>query len=225
MAFRLGQDFSRPEKRVLDKLSAIEVATLGHTTDFGFPRGLTPIVPGAAFVGPALTVKIPHLDSTAVHYALDLVRPGDVIVIDQSGDDHRSSFGGGLGRIAKLKGAVGVLSNGSTNDVSELREIGLPVISRGATAHTTRLLGIEGAVNVPVSVGGVVVMPGDIVIADPDGVAVLDPAEAEEIADEMSRREARLRARDSSSVVRDGGSFSALTGARTKFESDLKDPA
>lgn len=176
-------------------------------------------------MGPALTVKIPHLDSTAVHYALDLVRPGDVLVIDQSGDDFRSSFGGGLGRIAQLKGVVGVLSNGSTNDVEELREIGLPVVSRGTTAHTTRVLGIEGAVNVPVSIGGVVVMPGDIVLADPDGVAIVDPLEADGIAEEMGRREARLRARDSVGIVRGGGSFAALTGAKEKFEARSRNPA
>lgn len=157
MTFFRGPDFPRPDPALIARFTKVEVATLGHMTDFGFPRGLRPILPGVGFAGPALTVRIPHLDSTAVHYVIDLVRPGDVIVIDQSGDDHRSSFGGGLAKVAQLKGAVGTVSNGSTNDVEELRELGYPVVSRGITAHTTRVLGIEGAVNVPVSIGGVVV--------------------------------------------------------------------
>lgn len=221
MAFKQGPDFERPTSDVVDRLGRLEVATLGHVTDFGFPRGLTAILPGSSFVGPALTVKIPHVDSTAVHYAIDLIRPGDVLVIDQSGDDTRSSFGGGLARIAQLKGAVGALSNGSTNDVDELRTLGFPVVSRGATPHTTRLLGLEGAINVPVSIGGVVVMPGDLVFADGDGVAILDPSEAESIAAELERREARLRGRDAESAVRSGSSFSALTGAKGRFEADM----
>ena len=218
MAFRRGPDFERPSAEVISRLGRLEVATLGHTTDFGFPRGLTAIVPGLSFVGPALTVRIPHLDSTAVHYAIDLIRPGDVLVIDQSGDDSRSSFGGGLAKVAQLKGAVGALSNGSTNDVAELRDLSFPVVSRGVTAHTTRVLGIEGAVNVPVSIAGAVVLPGDLVFADEDGVAIVSPADAESIVADLERREARLRDRDTASVVTSGGSFSAISGARSKFE-------
>lgn len=218
MAFRRGPDFERPSQEVISRLSRLEVATLGHTTDFGFPRGLTAIVPGLSFVGPALTVKIPHLDSTAVHYAIDLVRPGDVLVIDQSGDDTRSSFGGGLAKVAQLRGAVGAISNGSTNDVAELRDLCFPVVSRGPTAHTTRVLGIEGEVNVPVSIGGTVVLPGDLVFADEDGVAILSQSEAERIVEDLEAREARLRSRDTATVVRSGGSFSALSGAKSKFE-------
>jgi regulator of RNase E activity RraA len=218
MAFSRGPEFDRPSRDLVARLAAIEVATLGHTTDFGFPRGLTSIVPGSSFVGSALTVKIPHLDSAAVHYAIDLIEPGDVLVIDQSGDDHRSSFGGGLAQVAMVKGAVGAVSNGSTNDVAQLRSMHFPVFSRGATPHTTRVLGIEGAINVPVSIGGVVVMPGDIVLADEDGVAVISTEGAEELADMLAGKEARLRQRDSASVVRDGGSFSELTGAKDKVE-------
>lgn len=223
MTFYRGQDFDRPHPDLLARLAGVEVATLGHTTDFGFPRGLRPVLPGCRFVGPALTVRIPHLDSTAVHYALDLIRPGDVIVIDQSGDDHRSSFGGGLAKVAQLKGAVGTVSNGSTNDLEELRELGYPVVSRGITPHTTRVLGIEGAINVPVSIGGVVVCPGDLIFVDEDGIAVVDPLRANQIVDDLERREERLRRRDTASVVRSGGSFAALTGAKEKFETDMQD--
>lgn len=203
---------------VLEKLAEVEVATLGHVTDFGFPRGLVSIVQGLTFVGHALTVKIPHLDSTAVHYALDLVQPGDVIVIDQSGDDVRSSFGGGLATVAKAKGCVGAVSNGSTNDVAELRELRFPVYSRGITPHTTRVLGIEGAVNVPVSIGGVVVLPGDVVVADEDGLAVIGSQDADRVADELVAKEKAIRAKNLGAAVQTGAGLAALTGAKELFE-------
>ncbi|MGO1655402.1 MAG: hypothetical protein ACTHYJ_10970, partial [Brevibacterium yomogidense] len=83
-----------PPAHVLEALARTSVSTLGHLTDFGFPTGLTPLYRPLAFVGPAVTVKIPHIDHTAVHIAIDSLRPGDVLVIDQSGDDTRSCFGG-----------------------------------------------------------------------------------------------------------------------------------
>ena len=83
-----------PPDAVLDALPGTSVSTVGHLTDFGFPTGLTPLFRRKSFVGPAITVKIPHIDHTAVHVAIDSLRPGDVLVIEQSGEHTRSCFGG-----------------------------------------------------------------------------------------------------------------------------------
>ena len=79
---------------LLDELSDVCVSTLGHLRDHGFAIGLSPNRRPVRVLGTAVTVRIPHLDSTAVHLAVDHLRPGDVLVVDQCGDHHRSCFGG-----------------------------------------------------------------------------------------------------------------------------------
>ncbi|MFE5852703.1 RraA family protein [Streptomyces sp. NPDC056500] len=213
MSFLIGSDFKRPDSEVVEAFTRVGTAALGHLTDFGFPRGLRPVAQCGPFAGPALTIKIPHVDSTAVHRAMSLVRPGDVVVIDQSGDDRRSSFGGTLAAIAADLGAVAAVCDGSTNDVEEIRELGFPVHSRGVTSLTTRVLSLEGRINVPVSIGGVVVMPGDIVFGDGDGIAVVPADEAAEIAGRLLRFEDETARLDLRGGVRAGTALAALTGA------------
>jgi 4-hydroxy-4-methyl-2-oxoglutarate aldolase len=175
---------------VVRALMSVQTSTLGHMRDYGFPRGLTPIARPLKFVGCAITVRLPHLDSTALHVAADSLRPGDVIVVEQSGDE-RSCFGGMVAFTAHARGAVGAVIAGAANDYDELIELGLPVFSAGFSSRTTRILGIEGAINVPVTVGGVVVQPGDVVFGDSDGVAILKPDEALELAAQLEAKEAK----------------------------------
>lgn len=203
---------------VIHALTPLQTSTLGHMRDFGFPRGLVPVSRPSSFVGCAVTVRIPHMDSTALHVAADLVRPGDVLVVDQSGDD-RSCFGGMVAHTAHARGAVGAVVAGSCNDYPELVDLGLPVYSKGLSARTTRILGIEGAINVDVTVGGVTVRPGDVVFADSDGVAILNRAEALQIAGELRRKEsAEPKTKER---ITAGERLSEISGARAKFEDKL----
>src|SRR5690606_8698513 len=153
---------------IVEALLPLQTSTLGHFRDYGFPRGLSPVFRPLKFVGCAITVRLPHLDSTALHVAVDRLRPGDVIVVDQAGDD-RSSFGGMVAHTARERGAVGAVVAGAANDYEELLELGLPIFSAGFSSRTTRILGLEGDINVPVTIGGTVIMPGDVVFADSDG--------------------------------------------------------
>jgi len=89
-----------PDPAIVPALLGVQTSTLGHLRDFGFPKGLSPLRRPLAFAGPALTVRLPHLDSTALHVAVDALRPGDVLVVDQSGDADRSCFGGMVGYAA-----------------------------------------------------------------------------------------------------------------------------
>lgn len=216
-AFRLGAPLADADPAVLSALRGSSTATLGHLTDFGFLRGLSPVTPVRTFAGPALTVQIPHADSTAVHEALRHVTPGVVLVIDQSGDDDRSSFGGTLAGIAHDAGAVAAVSSGRNNDVDEIADLGFPVFSRGATALTTRILGLEGRINHPVSVGGVAVLPGDIVFGDSDGVCVLPRREAPEMVRRMRALDADPTILSLRRSVRDGTPLGDLTGASAAF--------
>lgn len=211
--FKIGSRPADPDPEVLALLAGCAVATLGHLTDFGFPRGLRPLVRTGPFAGPALTVRIPHLDSTAVHEAMAHVRPGDVVVIDQSGDQERSSFGGTLAAIAHDAGAIAAVCDGRTNDVAEIEALGFPVYSRGRTPLTTRILGLEGEINTPVSIGGVAVSPGDIVFGDDDGVAVIRADDAATVARRLHELEIDVTGRRFRERSRDGEPFGTITGA------------
>jgi len=203
---------------VVDALSKVQTSTLGHLRDYGFPRGLHPIRRPLGFVGTAFTVRLPHLDSTALHVAADEVRPGDVLVVDQSGDG-RSCFGGMVAHTADARGAVGAVIAGSINDVDEILDLGFPVFSAGVSARTTRILGLEGSINVGVTVGGVVVNPGDVIFGDSDGVAVVGREEALEIAAVLAGKEAaEPELREKITV---GAKLSDWSGALARFEAAL----
>jgi regulator of RNase E activity RraA len=199
------------DDQLVTELKDVCVSTLGHLRDHGFALGLVPNKRPARFVGTAVTVRIPHLDSTAVHMAVDMLRPGDVLVVDQSGDHQRSCFGGLVSFTAKSRGAVGAVIDGSINDYDETLAYDFPVFSRGFSPLTTRIAGIEGAINVPVTIAGAVVRPGDVVFADSDGVAFLTPEEAVGLGALLrSKEEAEIPARAS---ISSGGSIAEFSGA------------
>lgn len=162
-------------------------STIGHMTDFGFIKSLQPLFRPVRLVGNAVTVRIPHLDSTAVHKVMDIVQPGDVVVIDMSGDTERACWGEMVGYMARSRQVAGAVIDGCITDYGPLREMALPVYARGISPLTTRILGIEGEINVPVSVCGVAVHPGDLVVADDDGVFVIPAAQAWEYGERAVR--------------------------------------
>ena len=199
------------DDQIVSELSEVCVSTLGHLRDHGFALGLVPNKRPVRFVGTAVTVRIPHMDSTAVHIAVDMLRPGDVLVVDQSGDVQRSCLGGLVAFTAKARGAVGAVIDGCVNDYDETLAYDFPVFSRGFSPLTTRIGGIEGAINVPVTVAGAVVRPGDVVFADSDGVAFLAPDEAVGLGPLLkSKEDAEIPARES---ISGGGSVAEYSGA------------
>jgi 4-hydroxy-4-methyl-2-oxoglutarate aldolase len=202
-------------KEIVDALSKVQTSTLGHLRDYGFPAGLTPVQRPLKFVGPAFTVRLPHLDSTALHVAADELRPGDVLVVEQSGDS-RSCFGGMVAFTASTRGAVGAVIAGAINDIDEITALGLPVFSAGVSARTTRIQGIEGAINVPISVGGVSINPGDVIVGDSDGIAVLTRDEALEVAELLRHKEEAEPALKERIAA--GGSLAEASGALKYFE-------
>ena len=168
---------------LVDLLQQVETATIGHVLHSGFmhPR-LRAVLPEARVAGTAVTLRLPHADSTLVHHAMALVRPGDFVIIDRCGDERHACWGGIVTAAAKLAGVVGAVIDGMATDFSEIRRSGLPMWCLGPSPITTKPLGVEGAMNIPVSVGGVAVSPGDAILADESGVVVLQPATAEAIA-------------------------------------------
>jgi 4-hydroxy-4-methyl-2-oxoglutarate aldolase len=205
---------------LVELLEQAETATIGHVLYEGFvDRGIAALLPRRRVAGTAVTLRLPHADSTLLHYACKLVRPGDVVLIDRSGDTKYACWGGGLALAMKLAGVKAGIIDGPATDLSEIEEFDLPMWSRGLSSITTRLLGIEGAMNVPVSVGGVVVNPGDAVLADEQGVLVMAPAAAREAATraiEMQNREKTTHQR-----LRAGEKLPDITGATAIVEAKL----
>jgi len=169
----------------------VSPSTIGHLTDRGFMLGLEPLSRPTKLVGRAVTVRIPHLDSAAVHIAVDLLLPDDVLVISMSGDVQRACFGGVVGFATMLRQGAGAVIDGAVTDVSELRATNLSIFSRGVSALTTRSLGIEGEVNVPIAIAGAVVEPGDLVLGDENGVMVIPMVHLEEWGATALDKEAR----------------------------------
>jgi 4-hydroxy-4-methyl-2-oxoglutarate aldolase len=161
-------------------LQKVETATVGHFLHSGFvDPAIRATLPDKRIAGTAVTLRIPGADSTLLHHILGLVRSGDFLVIDRCGDVRHACWGGVVTNAAKKAGVVGGVIDGVATDFSEIRRCDMPVWCRGPSPITTKLLGLEGAFNVPVSVGGQTVSPGDAVLADESGVLVLKPDQAE----------------------------------------------
>jgi len=205
---------------LIELLEQAETATIGHVLYQGFvDRGIAALLRRRRVAGTAVTLRLPHADSTLLHYATKLVRPGDIVLIDRCGDTKYACWGGGLTLAMKLAGVKAGIIDGPATDLSEIEEFDLPMWSRGLSSITTRLLGLEGAMNVPVSVGGVVVNPGDAVLADEQGVLVMAPALAREAATralDMQKREVTTHAR-----LRAGEKLPDISGATAIVEAKL----
>lgn len=201
-------------------LEKCEVATIGHVLHSGFvDREIRAVLPTKRVAGTAVTLRIPHADSTALHYLTKLVRPGDVVVIDRCGDDKHACWGGVITHCMKNAGVKAGVIDGPATDISEIHKVDMPVWCRGPSPITTKILGTEGAINVTVSVGGQTIEPGDAVLCDESGVVVLKPREAEAYARraiEMQEREIVLLER-----LRKGEKLPDISGATAHVESKL----
>jgi regulator of RNase E activity RraA len=154
----------------------------------------------AKAVGQALTVQLSQGDLVDPLKALEMGQPGDIIVVDAGGDTETSVCGGLMGGLAKNRGIRAMIVDGAGRDIDELEAIGWPIWTRAITARGTHTMFSgrkeELSINVPVACGGIVVGPGDFIIADTIGVTVVPLAKAEEVvglAREQAEREQKTR--------------------------------
>jgi regulator of RNase E activity RraA len=131
--------------------------------------------------GTAFTVKVRAGDNLLIHKALDLLAPGDVLVVDGEGDLSRGLIGEIMLTLAIAQGAVGLVVDGAVRDVEAFEEHQFPCWARGINLRGPYKEG-PGAINAPVSVGGMLVHPGDIIIGDADGLVVVSQAQALDVA-------------------------------------------
>jgi regulator of RNase E activity RraA len=210
--FVVGEMPTPISEAVARRLAEVETATVGHFRHWGFmDPAIRALQPGARVVGTAVTLALPAQDSTLLHHALGFLRPGHVVVVDRLGDRKHACWGGGVTRAAHAVGASAAIVDGMCTDPHEIEAQKFPVWCRGISPITTRIQDLGGMLNRPVSCGGVVVNPGDIVVGDENGVLILPPEEVDEVAAEALKRQARSRA--NSEQVRQGARLGDLSGA------------
>jgi 4-hydroxy-4-methyl-2-oxoglutarate aldolase len=199
-----------------------ELARIGSATVYeGAGRGefvnadLHQIVPGSRAAGPARTVRCAQGDNLMVHAAMAALQPGEVLVLTMPEPAPFAVFGGLLATQARARGAAAVLVDASVRDVEELVELGPPTWARwvriqGAVKETA------GELDVPVQVGGATINPGDIVVLDTDGVAVIEAERVDEVIAAAREREEKERVKGEKLS---GGALSYdLDGLRAKVE-------
>jgi 4-hydroxy-4-methyl-2-oxoglutarate aldolase len=145
-----------------------------------FHPSIKPLKEAYKVAGRAFTVKIPVGDNLSVLEAISKAKPGDILVVDAKGDQYRAVAGDFVLGMAQTLGIGGLVVDGVIRDIVGVKELNFPVFSRGTTVAASGKTGL-GEVNVPISCGGVPVIPGDIIVGDADGVVVIPQALEQEI--------------------------------------------
>ncbi|MCF8567458.1 RraA family protein [Alicyclobacillus tolerans] len=148
---------------------------------------IRPIHQAGKLAGHAFTVKTRPGDNLMIHKAIDLAGPGDVIVVDGGGSVNNALIGEIMVRIAMKRGIEGFVIDGAVRDSTEIRDLNYPVYAKGIT-HRGPYKDGPGEINVPVQIGGVVVFPGDIVVGDMDGIAVVPSDQAVSLVEKIQTK-------------------------------------
>ncbi|MEV6680632.1 RraA family protein [Streptomyces erythrochromogenes] len=208
-ARKIHTEVIRPSRSEITALSRIPVASivdaLGKTGALSYCLKLQ--TPGLVLCGSAVTALGP--DVTVRRAAIDLAQPGDVVVVAAGGSKERSCFGGVTAAHMQTRGIAGVLVDGMVRDLAELRRLGFPTVARGTTPlnYDYPASREEGAVNVPVTIDGVRIAPGDVVVADEDGTVIVP---REQVAAVIATAQASMSVEDEKWWARRGQSLGAV---------------
>jgi len=138
---------------------------------------IAPLAPTMKFAGPAITVEVRAGDNLMIHAAMAIAKPGDVLVIDGKGDLNSALMGEIMSHQCMAIGVVAVVMDGAVRDSEAIREMGFPMYAAGLNPNGPTKF-VPGRLNHPISIGGVSVSPGDLVVGDADGVTVIERAKA-----------------------------------------------
>jgi len=191
--FRINETWDRPSRELVDGFAAFETPAISdqmnrlHTMELDVRMFTDPEQP---LVGPAMTVKVFPGDNLMVHKSLDIAQPGDVIVVDAGSSSMNAVLGDVICTKARHRGVAGFVVDGLVRDLPAIRALGnMPVFARGVTPIGPLHRG-PGEIGGAISAGGLVVNPGDIIVADLNGVVVVPRMDAEEVLDNVRAKAA-----------------------------------
>ena len=178
MGFRINTKEIRRDWEIIEKFRELPVANIDDCMNriAAVDQSIKPFNK-AKLLGPAFTVKCPEGDNLMFHKALDMAKPGDILVIAGRGSMDRSLCGEIMVRYAMMKKLGGFLIDGCIRDAEAMADIDFPVYAKGVTPNGPYKNG-PGEINVPVPFAGQIINPGDIIVGDPDGVIIINPEEA-----------------------------------------------
>ncbi|MGY4353029.1 regulator of RNase E activity RraA [Bradyrhizobium sp. GM7.3] len=195
--FRVYLNINRPDPSLVQRFGGIAVASIADSMNrASCISGKIKPLNGAPLLGVAVTVKTRPGDSLVMQKAMNLAKPGDVIVVDAQGATDNANAGELMVTWMQHRKLSGLIVDGAVRDVAAIRNMTFPVYAAGITPRGPYKDG-PGEVNVPVSCGGVTVTPGAIVVGDQDGVVIINPDDAEDILGKIKdvlARETKLRA-------------------------------
>lgn len=189
----------RADAETIQGLQAAGVATVHEASGRGplLDPGIRPIQVGSRVAGSAVTVACAAGDNMMIHAAVEVVQAGDILVVATASPSTHGMFGELLATSLLSRGCRGLVIDSGVRDVAELREMEFPVWSRAIHALGT-VKETAGSVNLPISIGDVRIVPGDVVVADDDGVAIVDRTDARTVlqaSNARAEREMEIRAR------------------------------
>lgn len=183
LGFRVITEIARPPSGVVARLQECRSCDISDVMNRSRTMvGIHAVYESVARVaGPAITISIPAGGINMVKMGIQQARAGDVVVVSAQGATSTAMLGGNIALGMQSRGIKAFVIDGAVRDVSEIRELQFPTFARGIAAAAADLGGPIGEVNVPIACGGVVVEPGDIIVADEDGIVVVPASSAEDV--------------------------------------------